>query len=161
MFEEAGQPFRSAAELETFLKRVAADIKNETGARPNTHAASHEYLEKGKSIVELINNLEREYVKVTGDSLAVRKRAKSLAYDFIQTTTGLSRDSVYLNARCYEKFGGTDACEYLNISDMQLLLPADVDRDLITYIAECRRDAPDLRREEVRELIREYQKRRA
>jgi hypothetical protein len=162
MFEETGQPVRSAAELEALLRRVAADIKSETGALPNTSAASEEYLKKGRSIVELIHKLEREYVRLTGDSPAVRKRAKSLTYEFVQRTTGLSRDSIKLYARCYEKFGGTpDACEHLRISDMQLLLPADTDGDLIRYIIERRRDTPDLRREEIRELIREYQKHRA
>jgi hypothetical protein len=39
---------------------------------------------------------------------------------------------------------------------MQLLLPDDADADLIRYIAERRKDTPDLRREEVRELIRRY-----
>ena len=97
---------------------------------------------------------------MTGDSPAVRKRATSLAYKFVQSTTGLSRDSVDLYARCYEKFGMSSDAEYLRISDMQLLLPADIDRDLISYIAERRRYTPDLRREEVRELIRDYQKHR-
>lgn len=157
MFEEPWKPVQSVADLEALLRRVAADIKSENGARPNTSAASEEYLKKGRSIVELIQNLEREYVRLTGDSPAVRKRAKSLAYEFAQRTTGLSRDSVNLYARCYEKFGGMpDAWEYLRISDMQLLLPDDADADLIRYIAEHRRDAPDLRREEIRELIRQY-----
>jgi hypothetical protein len=44
---------------------------------------------------------------------------------------------------------------------MQLLLPDEADADLIGYIAERRRDAPDLRREEVRELIRHYRMARA
>jgi len=156
MFEETWKPVQSVAELEALLRRVAADITSEIGARPNTSAASEEYLKKGGSIVELIQNLEREYVRLTGDSPAVRKRAKVLAYEFAQRTTGLSRDSVKLYARCYEKFGGMPEWEHLRISDMQLLLPDDADADLIKYIAERRRDTPDLRREEVRELIRRY-----
>ncbi|MFP3554835.1 hypothetical protein SB861_29610 [Paraburkholderia sp. SIMBA_049] len=160
MFKETGQPVRSAAELEALLKRVVAEIKSESDARSNTRSEAHEYLKKGQSIVDLMHKLESEYIRVTGDSPAVRKRAKSVTYDFINHTTGLSRGTIKLYARCYEKFGGTDACDYLRISDMQLLLPADVDHDLIRYVCECRRDAPDLRREEIRELVRDYQKRR-
>ncbi|WP_229518089.1 hypothetical protein [Paraburkholderia terrae] len=158
MLEDTGQPVRSAAELEALLKRVVAEINGESNARSNTRTEALEYLEKGRSIVELMHKLESEYIRVTGDSPALRKRAKSVTYDFINHTTGLSRDTIKLYARCYAKFGGTDACDYLRISDMQLLLPAD--RDLIRYICECRRDNPDLRREEVRELMREYQKHR-
>jgi hypothetical protein len=91
-----------------------------------------------------------------GDSQAVRKRAKSRAYEFVQHTTGLSRDSVNLYARCYEKFGGMPEVWHLRISDMQMLLPDDADASLISHIAERRRDTPNLSREEVRELIRTY-----
>jgi hypothetical protein len=161
MFEETGQPVQSVAELEALLRRVAADIESENGARPNTSAASEEYLKKGRSIVELIQRLEREYVRLTDDSPAVRKRAKSRVYEFVQHTTGLSRESVNLYARCYEKFAGLPEALDLRISDMQMLLPDDADAELIGYIAERRRDTPDLRREEVRELIRQYRAARA
>ena len=158
MFEEPGQPVQSVAELEALLRRVAADVKSENAARPTTIAATEEYLKKGRSIVELIQRIEREYARLTGDSPAVRKRAKSGVYEFVQHTTGLSRDSVNLYARCYEKFARMPEALDLRISDMQLLLPDDADADLIRYIAERRRDHPDLRREEVRELIHKYRK---
>ena len=161
MFEETWQPIGSVAELEALLRRVAADVKGENGARPNTIAATEEYLKKGRSIVELVQRIEREYVRLTGGSPAARKQAKSRVYEFVQRTTGLSRDSVNLYARCYEKFARMPEALDLRISDMQLLLPDDADADLIGYIAERRRDTPDLRREEVRELIRQYRTARA
>ncbi|GJH04608.1 hypothetical protein [Paraburkholderia terrae] len=156
MFEETRQQVQSVAELEALLRRVAADVNSENGARPNTIAATEEYLKKGGSIVELIQRVEREYVRLPGGSPAARKRAKSSVYEFVQHTTGLSRDSVNLYARCYEKFARMPEALDLRISDMQLLLRDDADADLIGYIAERRRDTPDLRREEVRELIRRY-----
>ena len=155
MFEETQQQVQSVAELEALLRRVAADVKSENGARPNTIAATEEYLKKGRSIVEL------EYVRLTGGSPAARKQAKSRVYEFVQRTTGLSRDSVNLYARCYEKFARMPEALDLRISDMQLLLRDDADAGLIGYIAERRRDTPDLRREEVRELIRQYRAARA
>jgi hypothetical protein len=161
MFEETQQQVQSVAELEALLRRVAADVKSENGARPNTIAATEEYLKKGRSIVELIQRIELEYVRLTGDSPAARKQAKSRVYEFVQRTTGLSRDSVNLYARCYEKFARMPEALDLRISDMQLLLPDEADADLIGYIAERRRDTPALRREEVRELIRQYRMARA
>jgi len=156
MAEKTPEPVQIVAELEALLVGVAFDIKSENGARANTSAASEEYLKKGRSIVELIKKVEREFVRLTGDRPVVRKRAKSLAYEFVQHTTGLSRDSVNLYARCYEKFGGMPEVWHLRISDMQLLLPDDADASLISHIAERRRDTPNLSREEVRELIRTY-----
>jgi hypothetical protein len=39
---------------------------------------------------------------------------------------------------------------------MQLLLPESVDDDLIAHIVEARKLDPDLRREEIRKMMREY-----
>jgi hypothetical protein len=161
MVKKKRQPVQSVIELEALLRRVAAEIASENDAQSNTNAAAEAYLKKGESIVELVHNLERVWAGSKGDSPAVRKRARSLAYKLVQHATGRSRDSVALYARCYEKFALKPDAWNLRISDMQLLLPDDADADLISYIAKRRRDTPDLRREEVRELIRQYRTARA
>jgi hypothetical protein len=159
MAEKKRQPVHSVIELEALLRRVAAEIVSENDALSNSNAASEAYLKKGESIVESIRHVERVSEGSKGDSPATRKRARSLVYKFVQHATGLSRDSVVLYARCYEKFSLIPEAWHLRLSDMQLLLPDDADADLIRYIAERRRDAPDLRRVEVRELIRTYRAR--
>jgi hypothetical protein len=118
---------------------------------------SRDHIEAGRAIALLIERYEADCVARDGDTPAIRKHARGSFYQFIANKTNLSCDTIKLYARCYEKFGDSgDAVEYLTLSDMQLLLPESVDDDLIAHIVEARKFDPDLRREEIRKMMREY-----
>ncbi|MFM0441826.1 hypothetical protein PQQ84_36090 [Paraburkholderia strydomiana] len=113
--------------------------------------------EAGRAVVLLVERYEAVCVARDGDTPAIWKQARGSVYQFIANKTMLSCDTIKLYARCYEKFGDSgDAVEYLTLSDMQLLLPESVDDDLIAHIVEARKFDPDLRREEIRKMMREY-----
>ncbi|MFM0472014.1 hypothetical protein [Paraburkholderia strydomiana] len=119
--------------------------------------ARRHHTEAGRFIALLVERYEAGCVARDGDTPAIRKHARGSFYQFIAKKTKLSCDTIKLYARCYEKFGDSgDVVEYLTLSDMQLLLPESVDDDLIAHIVEARKFDPDLRREEIRKMMREY-----
>jgi len=119
--------------------------------------ARRHHTEAGRAIVLLVERYEAVCVARDGDTPAIRKQARGSVYQVIAKKTNLSCDTIKLYARCYEKFGDSgDAVEYLTLSDMQLLLPDSVDDDLIAHIVDARKFDPDLRREEIRKMMREY-----
>ncbi|MGP8431959.1 hypothetical protein ACT2FY_00240 [Paraburkholderia fungorum] len=119
--------------------------------------ARRHHREAGRAIVLLVERFEADCVARKGDTPAIRRHARSTVCQYIADKTNLSRDTIKLYARCYEKFGDSgDAVEYLTLSDMQMLLSESVDDDLIAHIVEARKLDPRLRREEIRKMMREY-----
>ena len=125
-------------------------------------ARSRTPLKTGAVMALIVERVSRDRVAQFGDTPAVRRSAKTTAYDFIRRQTGFSTDTIRVYIRCFEVFGRSPGdARFLSLSDMQLLCPHHTDKELVATVTNAKSDDPDMRREDVRKLIHEYLSRRS
>ncbi|WP_429443036.1 hypothetical protein [Paraburkholderia sp. 40] len=150
------QPDERTTELDAALELTPPAGEDLIDHLGRIRCASRYHMEAGRAILRVVERYEAACVDRDGDTPAIRQQARGTAYQYMADVASLSRDTIKLYARCYEKFGDSwDAIVHLTLSDMQLLLPASVDDDLIAHIVEARKFDPNLRREEVKTIVRE------
>jgi hypothetical protein len=126
-------------------------------ARPSGGAADH--MRIAGLIVEVMQRVTRGMTERFGDTPVVRQEAATMAHSYIGQRLKLSRPSIMLYLRCRERFGtNPEAIHHLRLTDMVLLLGADISDDLVAYIVAAKKANPRLPRSEVKKLIDGYRR---
>jgi hypothetical protein len=114
-----------------------------------------------KEFVSLGGNLSISMMQIRnfetarlGDTVAVRRKAATLCFDFFEKSLHIKRGAAYQYMRCHQRFGdNAEALRVFNLGELNMLTGEDVtDRHVATLIAE-KLAKPKMTREELRDVL--------
>ncbi|WP_234775580.1 hypothetical protein [Paraburkholderia tropica] len=116
--------------------------------------AKQTHMQIGFEFTEYLRIVTSAFVEKYGDSHATRQRAKSGALDYIMKAHGVGRSTARLYIEVYERFHAMPrAIAALRLTDMQLLLAADIGEEVIDAVILRREADPKTSTRAVKELI--------
>ncbi|WP_234775637.1 hypothetical protein [Paraburkholderia tropica] len=117
--------------------------------------AKQTHMQIGFEFTEYARIITSAFVEKYGDSHATRQRAKSGALEYVMKRHGVGRSTARLYIEVYERFHAMPrAIAALRLTDMQLLLAADIGEEVIDAAIQRREADPKMSTRAVKELIR-------
>jgi chromosome segregation ATPase len=149
----AREAFRNVASEELIhdIVRCSSEI-NESARR-----IMHEHMSLGFKFGEIMRRVHAVYIEKFGNNQKTSRQATAAVYAYIEKLHRISNSKVRMHLRAYAKFhSNAEAVEFLSQTDMQELLPKDIDDEIVNAIIEKRKASAQLSTREVRALIAAY-----
>lgn len=149
----ARQVFRNVASEELIhdIVRCSSEI-NESARR-----IMHEHMSLGFEFGEIMRRVHAVYTEKFGNNKKTSRQATAAVYAYIEKLHRISTSKVRMRLKAYAKFhSNAEAVEFLRQTDMQELLPKDIDDEIVNAVIEKRKANEKLSTRDVRALIAAY-----
>ncbi|NIE66121.1 hypothetical protein [Burkholderia sp. Ax-1719] len=149
----AREVFRNVASEELIhdIVRCSSEI-NESARR-----IMHEHMSLGFKFGEIMRRVHAVYTEKFGNNKKTSRQATAAVYAYIEKLHRISNSKVRMHLKAYAKFhGNAEAVEFLRQTDMQELLPKDIDDEIVNAVIEKRKANEKLSTRDVRALIAAY-----
>lgn len=115
---------------------------------------AHDHLKLGGQFAEIVRRVTGVYIANYGDDRQTRRRARHNALEFITRLHAIGESTVRLYINAFERFHAMPrAVEFLRLTDMQLLLAADIGDDIVEAVIARRVADPTVSTRMMKEFI--------
>jgi hypothetical protein len=123
----------------------------------SAHRIMHEHMSLGFKFGEIMRRVHAVYTEKFGSSQKTSRQATAVVYAYIEQLHRISNSKVRMHLKAYAKFhSNAEAVEFLRQTDMQELLPKDIDDEIVNAVIEKRKANEKLSTRDVRALIAAY-----